>query len=627
MLSKKRVLISGSSKNRRGFAPVEKVGCESLNEYLCDNSEKCAYDKRDGECIDVEEIVSRGEEVLDIPADDMKKQENLQKIMKTSYEYNLFKSLKLWRERCTDIVTSKRVAKDCELGTWIENLFVYESGKEKQSVSSTIIIKGLLSPTKREIEKREDSNIIIKTSFASRKKLDNSLSVEQAIYQYIIPNLVLNMHTPGVVYALGTLDCGAVSRLPPTQLVKYEDEVKMIAEPVNKEGKRIRSSYDTSKPSLLVMEKSKGVTLSNWFEKERKQEDILSVIFICIYTLNCFANIGLRHNDLHFGNIFVEDMRTYVDLYFKVEDGKIIKVKTRYIPKIYDFDRGAILSPLVPRNILLDSAFCTDYGTCNANNPKYDLYTFITLLYQNIAHGIEEKQKKRQPAKQLEDIEAKFIEKCVNKAWFAKEIDREWNHLLPPNVYPTDAQLVSHAKALEILYTTSWNRNIFTILRPPVPIPKTLYYSLPAKKTVKYQMVLQTNMGDTPFVLLESFIDSLPEYNEGKDAEQDYLYKYMDALYPILYIWGREITNVTNQKFYTFAKQVFFAVKAKNPLIEKRLLIFEFACLTLCCYQYYSLTVDDRRKIFGDVLMKVIGCVWNTVGNILPVKIPMLYLE
>jgi hypothetical protein len=373
------------------------------------------------------------------------------------------------------------------------------------------------------------------------------------------------------------------------------------------------------------MEKSKGITLNEWFKNPR-HEDILSLVFIAVYTLNCFANIGLRHNDLHFGNIFVEDLRTYTDFYFKVEDGKIIKVKTRYIPKIYDFDRGSILSPLVPRNIMLDYAYCKKVGTCNADSPKYDLFTFITLLH----HIVAQKIKKGLSLKVFNDIRENLILKCVKEEWFNAQMSNAYNHLLSYNLYPTDEELLPHGKILEILYSTKWHGNssgVFTLLRPPTPIPKTLYYSLPSKKTLKYQMVLQTNTGDAPSVLLESFVDSIPAYIKDVPLKDQNLYFYMDILFRILDIWGREIANVTKQKFFTLSRELFLALRSKNPLVDKRPEVFQFACLALCCHQYYTLTPENRKKIFGGLLMKVIGCIWNTVGNILPLKTPMLYLE
>lgn len=593
---------------------VIRAKCGYRSEYDCDDADNCAYDKRAGKCTDVEEIVSKGEEELDKPIEEKEKREILQDMMSTSYEYNLFKSLKLWRERCTEIVQRN----NCELGTWINNLFVYESGKEKQSASSTIIIKGLLSPTKREIEKKEDSNIIIKVSFESLNKFNNSLNVEQAIYKNVIPNLVLNMHTPGVVYALGTLDCEAITSLPPEQLDKYDLELGKIGFPMRK-GRFYPPSYDINKPSLLVMEKSKGITLSDWFKTPRKQEDILSIIFIAVYTLNCFANIGLRHNDLHFGNIFVEDLRTYAHLYFKVEDDKIIKVKTRYIPKIYDFDRGSILSPLVPRNIMLDISYCQNVGTCNTYSPKYDLYTFMALIAVHIGKNMKVMDMSGGNTEPLSEIIKVLISKCVNKEWLQQrfEENEQYPHLLPYNISPTDAELASHAKTLEVLYTSNWeNKGLFTVLRPPDTIPKVLLYSLPEKKVMKYEMVNQVNKTDTPIPFSESFIDSIDEEKE------------LDRILVLLAdIWVWDVKSVTGDNLKSIMRELYLDISSKNPKINDKTLFFLFVCKILCCYQYYSLSLEDRRKIFGPTITTAIGGVWSMIGNILPVKIPILYLE
>lgn len=71
------------------------------------------------------------------------------------------------------------------------------------------------------------------------------------------------------------------------------------------------------------------------------------IIFQYYYTINTFRNLGLVHNDLHLGNIMIEELESPVTLYYLVETGndneyKVFELTTKYFVKIYDFDRSYI---------------------------------------------------------------------------------------------------------------------------------------------------------------------------------------------------------------------------------------------------------------------------------------------
>ena len=39
-------------------------------------------------------------------------------------------------------------------------------------------------------------------------------------------------------------------------------------------------------------------------------KDIKIILFQILYTVLCFTDVSLRHNDLHFGNIFVNSLNS-----------------------------------------------------------------------------------------------------------------------------------------------------------------------------------------------------------------------------------------------------------------------------------------------------------------------------
>ena len=171
---------------------------------------------------------------------------------------------------------------------------------------------------------------------------NNSLSVEEAIYRNVITFLIDNHCTPNLIGYLGTLHRSIYPVLPDQTKIMYK-----------KERDTLYKDYDiNTPPMLLFLEHSPGINFHDWCDKDRSLNDVLTVFFQLLYTVLCFSNIGLRHNDLHSKNIFIEDIGEPVKLYFNV-NGTYIELTTRYIPKIYDFDRGAIIHCKVPRNLYI----------------------------------------------------------------------------------------------------------------------------------------------------------------------------------------------------------------------------------------------------------------------------------
>ncbi len=104
------------------------------------------------------------------------------------------------------------------------------------------------------------------------------------------------------------------------------------------------------------------------------------ILFPIIFTLACFAEIGLSHNDLHIGNVFVQEHNQPIPLIgYRIDKTTIVLLSNvKYLPLLYDFDRSCKLP--------------TKY-----NMSKY-LYPVISLSPEKSEHTAS---KIKQPGKRL----------------------------------------------------------------------------------------------------------------------------------------------------------------------------------------------------------------------------------
>jgi hypothetical protein len=456
--------------------------------------------------------------------------------MSYGYSEKYFSTQRKKREKVCDMINN---ISNCELKDSIKDI----RSMEKDSGSNADMFKARI----------EDYDVIIKASYPDEDPLNNSLQVETAIYENIITKLVNNSHTPGVISYLGTLKCPLPGHDRP----------------------------DIS--TLLILEYSHGIPMYKM--KWVSLSDLLSVMFIIIYTLLCFANLGLRHNDLHFGNIFIEETKEPVFLFFHLQRDLIVRVKTRYIPKIYDFDTSAILYPSVPRNLMLDAYYCVDFGNCNIANSKYDLFKFLKKLYDSI-----EKES---------ILVNRFFSKILDLDWFQGKKD-----FLRYQEYLSEEQLPSHEKLIEVLYSESWDNSPFTILRPPASIPKGLVFSPPPKRHLKI-------IHETIYSLENNEACSI-DFLSGLSSEYT-----NDDLDNFLEVWQDE-----NDKYGIAEK-----VKGSTKDLSERVLLNipiswkRYACIILMNYQYHTLDKETRQAIVGSDMMRIISNIWNSFNNSLPVKI------
>ena len=243
------------------------------------------------------------------------------------------------------------------------------------SASHTIILKGTLT---------DGTNVILKCSpLPIDIQYDNSLVIEALIYKVTVADMLYYKQTPHIVRAHDVINCGDFHDF--LEILWKENKDEQFARLLRTYDKRIKHDGDYFSNSVIitVLENTSNYTLHDYLaahvalrNKPEYGARLISILFQIFYTLHVFSNNRLRHNDLHFGNIFVEN--TTAD-YFEY----VIDANTTYrVPtfgkcaKIYDFDRSFVGY----ENTALTNDYCNDYGTCNQDNPVYDTFTVFFQL-------------------------------------------------------------------------------------------------------------------------------------------------------------------------------------------------------------------------------------------------------
>src|SRR5579872_1386311 len=267
-------------------------------------------------------------------------------------------------------------------------------------VSETIILFGILN-----YKDIVNQNIVLKIAFEPKNKLNNSSEVEEEIYRNVISNLLDNNHTPHLIkYIASIKNC----KINFSDLDMNKDDIKEIMKEIN----NLSRTHNINNSIITILSKTSGNTLFSMINKLTDNEQLIS-IFQILYTLMCFNNITLKHNDLHLSNIFVETDNKNIFNY-KIND-KIISITTNINCKIYDFDRSTIYHPSVKRNLEIDIEYCDDFYQCSDLNKEFDLQSFIAGLITNRS--------------KLKDNVKKYITLIVLDEFIDEVDSREYQHI------------------------------------------------------------------------------------------------------------------------------------------------------------------------------------------------------
>jgi len=511
------------------------------------------------------------------------------KDQKNSYDEYIIQMRRQWVNRLTDLLNDA----GCNMIDYVTRLKVF-TGKE--TASHSIIFFGAISPTKQDkIFEKFKNNLVIKLSFETLYPLINFLEVETAIYKNIVTFLQNNRHTPNLVNFLGTIPC-AISdlKIPKDEQKAFEDSMEEIDSGL----------YDKTRANLLFCEMSHGQTWRKWMNGYRTEKEILAVIFQILYTLLCFANIGLQHNDLHGGNILIEDMKRPITLYFKRGDTSYVELVTRYVPKIYDFDRGSIFHLAVPLNLGLDRYYCQSYGTCTWYNQKFDTFQFVAEMYQYLLPKVHLNIKN--------NLKAKWILKILDWTWYDNILEtRERSHHLEYKEFPTDTQFKAPKDCLKEFLEAKWDDPPFTVKNTGIEsIPSSLLFSPPEVKSFSVVPWVPVSTETHPALDLTTLTE---EYEEEDNDLMDVWHEYCRHLG---YNYEeREIILMT-------------AIVMRKPMNALKKQWYLAACEYLVLPMFHQISRRDRFAVSqsSDIMKSVIDDIWNMFGNTLPITAAKLLM-
>lgn len=230
----------------------------------------------------------------------------------------------------------------CPLIAKLENWRVL-SKEEKASSSKTIIVFGEI-----------DSSAVVIKLFDQRGAERRGLLKEVKLYR-AVTNLLQQHWTPNVVRYVDYAVCSAASL------------------------RKLRIQLGPT-VGLLATERIRGPPVYQAIRDQTlSANDLLSVIFQIVHAIGTLALAGIRHADLHSGNVLIsQGPRSTV---YKANLGKELywSVPSKALAKIFDWDFGDLASDSARNPKAAET--CKQFDTCNTN-PKADLYTFLSSVWQ-----------------------------------------------------------------------------------------------------------------------------------------------------------------------------------------------------------------------------------------------------
>ena len=250
--------------------------------------------------------------------------------------------------------------------------------------------------------KNNQKRIALKVFFNNTKtgrSYDNSLPLEKNIYKYLLAPLSSQQHTPNILKYFGSFSEPFIEFRD--TLTKCRNELDELQQQVAKKEERDRKHHDVrirdiSKLTILGLEYCTAPTLRQWLRTNRSDQELESVLFQIIYTAECLYRIGIRHNDLHVGNILISSSKQQTT-HYRINTSQVIAVPTKTsLVKIYDFDNSCGIRDkrkhLHNKSIrskyynykLKYYKYWNQYGMSDSDNSKYDTFTILSSIIEII---------------------------------------------------------------------------------------------------------------------------------------------------------------------------------------------------------------------------------------------------
>jgi len=214
---------------------------------------------------------------------------------------------------------------------------------------------------------------------------DNSADIERMMYKYL-KKLLFECRTPNIMrYVVGFrcntfLDFLRSRSTYPKDTEYYADMLQKVEDFVEREEEL---NLDGNKATITLIELGKGMSFRDLLKSGNVTEgEFKSIIFQVFYTLREFHLNKVRHNDTHLGNVWINIRNDPQRLIYFINDDMYGILETKYVVKLYDFDRAAFTIGSFSNKILKDS-YCPRVGMCENENERFDLLILLTDLYHS----------------------------------------------------------------------------------------------------------------------------------------------------------------------------------------------------------------------------------------------------
>jgi len=326
--------------------------------------------------------------------------------------------------------------------------------------------------------KNNQKRIALKVFFNNTKagrSYDNSLPLEKNIYKHLLAPLSTQQHTPNILKYFGSFSEPFIEFRG--TLTKCRSELDELQQQVAKKEERDRKHHDVqirdiSKLTILGLEYCAAPTLRQWLQTEHSEQELNSALFQIIYTAECLYRIGIRHNDLHVGNILISPSKQQ-ETYFRINTSQIIAVPTKTsLVKIYDFDNacGIRSKRTSLHNKFIRSKYYNyklkyykywdQYGMSDSDNSKYDTFTILSSIieiltkYNTNSYLLNLIQGSFVKSKDLRNCPWKYVHRMGKKkdgAYFHTS-----QNSAQPDYIPTDTELTNNNSILTHKIFQAW---------------------------------------------------------------------------------------------------------------------------------------------------------------------------
>jgi len=154
-----------------------------------------------------------------------------------------------------------------------------------------------------------------------------------------------------------------------------------------KQDQKIKELIDNEegvvKYGMILTEKSEGLQFYK-FLRNASEEEILFGLVQVLSGLAAVEVLGVAHNDLHHGNIFVEPSESKLEQFKISKDGEELTfgIRSDFRCAIYDWDRGYMKelgnNPIMEK----DESLCRNNQSCNKFIAEKQVYHFLMPFYR-----------------------------------------------------------------------------------------------------------------------------------------------------------------------------------------------------------------------------------------------------